>query len=280
MRSDKTHKSSGFAIRNSREGDQTILAPLFNAHAERFFGPIRLTPESWRAQFRRHSWKAPSLEDAGCCRVAEADGAIIGYAITDYEPMWRKDAAILQELCVIDGADAQALTEALIADAEEIALRRSKAVLILGLSPDDGLIGSAAASRGYSERADDGVFMAVVTDLEGCLREIEAALTRRFSASPLSDWRGAIRIVSGEQSARLALGDGWARVAAARARPAITLTVQPEALPMLLFGRKPVGELYSQDTISLKASDVGQALRLLDILFPTVPVYLPRAQSW
>ena len=301
MRGNGSRAPRRFSIRSFREGDEAVLAPLFNSYTERFLGPIRQTPKSWRAQFRRQHWNAPSLGDADCCRIAEMGGTVLGYAITDYQPMWADGAAMVQEMCVAQDPNlrdacpsAENVMEALVEDAEKRALGRGKIALLLQLSAQDGHVGAAASALGYMERADDEVFMVAVTDLAGCLAELEPALTSRLGDSAFSDWRGSIKITSGEQSAGLLLGDDKVKVAPAPARPSITLTVHPDSLPLLLFGRQPIGELYSQDAASLTAADatlrsndtslrstsVAHALRLLDVLFPLIPVFLPRAQWW
>jgi hypothetical protein len=38
--------------------------------------------------------------------------------------------------------------------------------------------------------------------------------------------------------------------------------------------------LYLQDALRVETSDREEALRLLDTLFPRVPIFLPRAQWW
>ncbi len=268
-------------IRSFREGDEHALARLFNAYVGDFFGPIRLTPRAWRAQFKRQSWNSPSLTDEkDCCRIAESAGRVLGYAVTDYRPFQLKDGAIVQELCAAEEEGADEVVHALLADAERRALDKGKSCLALYLSSEDGRSTPAAAARGYEERQGEGVFMALITDLSAFLKEIEPALAARLAGGPLPDWRGTVTILSGNQSSGLFCADGSVEVRPAAGRPSITLTVLPDALPLLLLGRESVGTLYTQDAISLDGDDVAEALRLLDALFPRLPLFLPRAQWW
>ncbi|HUU53307.1 MAG TPA: hypothetical protein VMY87_00165 [Armatimonadota bacterium] len=270
-----------FTIRSFREGDEQGLARLYNAYMSDFFGPIRLTPRAWRAQFRRQSWTGPSLtEDRDCCRIAEVGGRILGYALTDYQPLWQEDAAALQELCAVEEEGADEVMQALLADAERRALERGKSYLIIYLSSEDGRSAPVAASRGYEEWDENGVFMAAIIGLAGFLEEIGPALSARLAQSPLRDWRGSVKLLSGGQSAGVFCADRSVEVRPAEKKPEVTLTVRPEVLPLLLLGRETIGELYAQDAVSLKAADVAEALSLLDVLFPRLPIFLPRAQWW
>lgn len=274
-------KRRHITIRSFREGDEKSLADIFNAYVSDFIGPIRLTPAAWRSQFTRRSWNAPSLtDDKDCCRIAEADGGILGYAVTDYKPYWHEDAAVLQELCVAEETRAQEVARALLADAEKRAIDRGKSSITLALSPEDGLSSAAAAAGGYEERREHGVFMALILDLPGFLEELAPALSARLAESFMADWRGSVNIVSGDQSSCLFCADGAVTVAAAPDVPDVTLAIRPEALPCMLLGRESVGQLYVQDAIALTAADVNSALSLLDALFPSSPLYLLRAQSW
>lgn len=268
-------------IRSFREGDEQVLAHLFNAYISAFLGPQLLTPEAWRAQFRRRSWTGPSLtDDRDCCRIAEAEGRVLGYALTDYEPFWRDDTAVVQELCTTEESDAEAVMQALLADAEQRSLERGKSCLVLVLSPEDGRSAGAAASSGYEERREHGVFMALIADLSGFLEEIAPSLSARLAESPLRDWRGSVRILSGDQSSGLICAEGSVVVGPAPDEADITLVVRPDALPLLLLGREAIGELYVQDAVSLTAAEAGEALSVLDALFPRLPLFLPRAQWW
>jgi len=275
-------RDEGFHIRSFEEGDEAALARLFNSYLECFVGPTRVTAASWRRQFTRQGWKAPSFADAECCRVAElpAGGVVLGYAVTDYQPMWAEGGAILQELCVAEVERAEAVMRALIEDAEERALARGKRVLILELSSEDGLVEAAASALGYAERLDEGVFMAAVTDLAACLLDLAPALTARLAGSVLAGWSGAIRITSGEQMAGLVAARQAVRAAPPPQAPDISVVIHPDWLPSLLLGRASIGELYLQDAAAVSAPDIGEALRLLDVFFPVLPVYLPRAQWW
>ena len=268
-------------IRSFSEGDEQVLAHLFNAYVSDFLGPIRLTPRAWRAQFNRRSWIGPSLtDDSDCCRIAEAGGRVLGYALTDYQPFWREDAAVVQELCAVDEPGAEEVVQALLADAEQRALTRGKSCLLLSLSPEDGRSAGAAASSGYEERQEHEVFMALMVDLSGFLEEIASALSARLAESLLREWCGSVKILSGDQSSGLLCADGSVAIGPAPEEPDVTLAVRPEALPLLLLGRETIGELYVQDAVSITADDAAEALSLLDALFPRIPLFLPRAQWW
>jgi GNAT superfamily N-acetyltransferase len=269
-------------IRSFREGDEAVLCQLFNSYLADFFGPIRLTPREWRAQFRQQSWTGPSLtEDADACRIAEARGKIQGYAITDYQPNGLTGAAVLQELCTAEEANTDQVMRALLEDAERRARERGKLVLMAQLSPEDGRASAAVEEQGFDSQLDDGeVFMAAVTSLPGLLTEMEPALSARLKRSALSAWRGEINVSCGGQSAGLEVRTAGVSTGPPVERPAIRVSVRPDALPLLLSGREPVGELYVQDCLSVEAPNAGEALRLLDVLFPRVPIFLPRAQWW
>ncbi len=268
-------------IRSFREGDEQVLAHLFNAYLSDFFGPIRLTPKAWRSQFRRRRWTGPSLtDDRHCCRIAEAGGRVLGYALIDYQPFWHEDTAVVQELCTIEEPGAEEVMQALLADAERRAIEMGKSCLLLVLSPEDGLSASAAASSGYEERQEDGVFMALIVDLSGFLEEIAPALSARLAQSLLREWRGSVKILSGDQSSGLLCADGSVAVGPPPDEPEVTLALRPEVLPLLLLGRETIGELYLQDAVSLTAADAPVALSLLEALFPRLPLFLPRSQWW
>jgi len=270
-----------FKLRTFREGDEHALAHLFNATAAGFMGPIRVTAKSWREQYRRRSWTGPSLtEDRSSCRIAERRGRILGYAVTDYQPQWMDEAAVVQELCVVEEDGAEELMEALLSDAEERALSKGRSYVLLYLSAEDGRLEPVKDRLGYHEEEESGVFMASVLDLPHFLEEIEPALTARLEESRMGEWQGAVRMICGEQSAALVCREGKVRVTARVSRAKITAKVQEAALPLLLLGRQSVGELYIQDLIAVRTSDKMEALRLLDALFPRIPLFLPRAQWW
>ena len=272
---------TNLTIRSFREGDEEALARLFNSYTAGFFGPIRVTPAGWRSHFRQQTWNAPSLtDDSDCGSIAESAGRILGYAITDYQPMLMDDGAILQELCVVDEEGAGKVVEALIEDAEKRALARGKSYLVLQPSPDDGLAAAAAQARGFWTQDDSEVFMVYVADLAGALTELLPELRQRLADSKLRDWRGAVKLTSGDQSCTIVVSGNGIQLAADGRKPDIAARLSPEVLPLLLFGREHIGELYIQDQVTLKAADVEEALRLLHVLFPLLPLCLPRAQSW
>lgn len=274
-------RPTDMTIRSFREGDEQVLAHLFNAYVAAFLGPIRLTPRAWRAQFKRRSWIGPSLtDDSDCCRIAEAGGRVLGYALTDYKPFWREDTAVVQELCAVEEPGADEVMQALLADAEHRAIEREKTGILLILSPEDGGSAGAAAASGYEEFRDYQVFMALIVDLSRFLEEIAPSLSARLADSLLREWRGSLKIVSGDQSSGLLCADGSVAAGPAPEEADITLAVRPEALSLLLLGRENIGELYIQDAVSLTAADAAEALSLLDALFPRVPLFLPRAQWW
>jgi hypothetical protein len=276
----RTHE--GLRIRSFREGDEQVLCRLFNGYLAAFFGPIRLGPPEWREQFKQQTWTGPSLtDDRDACRIAERDGRILGYAITDYQPNMQDGAAVLQELCAVEEHDAQRVAEALIADAEERALQRGKFVLVLQLSAEDGLSSAAAEARGFDNQLDDGgVFMGSISNLRGFLAEMAPALSSRLARSDFAGWRGTLSISSGKQSAGLDIEGSAVHARTPFAKPDIRLAARPDALALLLFGRESVGALYLQDALSVDAEDRRTALRLLDALFPRIPAFLPRAQWW
>jgi hypothetical protein len=272
------------AIRSFREGDQETLAHLFNEYLHGFVGPVRVTPESWRDQYRRAGWTTPSLDsDPDCVRVAERDGEVIGYAVTDYSPFHLTHGALVQELCVMDVDDAAGVADALLADAEARALQRGKSFIDLALSPEDGRALSATSARGYDTHSDTGsVFMAVILDIAAFLVEVRDELSRRLDESPFREWAGAVEISGGQQSCLLRMaGSGLSIESGEGAREAdISVQVEPDAVAPLLMGRVSVEELYLQDALAIAAADREKALRLLAVLFPRLPIYLPRAQWW
>ena len=115
------------------------IAGLFNRYAKGFSGAASVTPESWREEVREQSWNAPSLDaDPDCVRLAERDGKVVGYALTDYQPYELRHAALVQELFVDDVEAAEEVAAALIEDAEKQARARDKECVMLMLSPEDG----------------------------------------------------------------------------------------------------------------------------------------------
>jgi len=272
-------QKSDFSIRSFVDGDETVLASLFNRHVADFVGPIRVTPRSWRRQFRQRGWTGPSLdEDKECCRIAERDGEILGYALTDYQPV---DAAIIQELCTTEIADAQQVAEALIKDAEERALERDQSLLILWTSHEDGRAMDAGTACGFQEGNLDGdVFMVTIIDLVGFLNEIRGALSNHIGESSFHNWTGIVQLTSGEQTVRLQIRNGSVQIVSGAPQADIAVHIDPDWLPPLLFGRATIGYLYLQNAVSVRADDVRQALRIIHTLFPPLPMYLPRAQWW
>jgi hypothetical protein len=278
-RMETTHNA--FAIRSFREGDEESIARLFNQHTASFVGPARMTAESWRQQFRQQTWCAPSVDaDPKCVRVAERGGTLVGYAVTDYEPRFRTQSALVQELCVEAGDGSAEIARALLEDVEAEARARAKHVLVLELSAEDGLAAAAAADCDF-ETAEDGagVFMAAVIDLKRFLGEIADELTRRLSTGNMCDWRGTVRLSSGDQAAYLRIHGGQVRPLATD-NPDISAELRWSALARLLLGRMSAAEAYLQDLLSVDAADRAEALRLLETLFPRLPLYLPRAQWW
>ncbi len=274
--------SENLAIRSFRDGDEKVLARMFSAWTLGFFGPGPVTAESWRDQFRRQGWNAPSLDaDKECGRVAEREGKIIGYAITDYQPFYMPNGALIQELCVAEVEDAQEVAQALIEDAEGRARERGKTHIAIQLPEEGGLVSAAAAAGEYEAPSEsDEVFMAIITNVERFLDEIREELGRRIGESDLQDWRGTVRIVSGEQAATLHIESGTVSVAPDSETTDVCAVVDPEALPLLLMGRRRAGDLYRHNDLSVGGSDEIDALRMMEVLFPLMPMYLPRAQWW
>jgi len=270
-----------FSIRSFREGDERALARLFNEYVAGFFGPAHLTPAAWRSQFERQSWTGPSVNaDRECVRVATRGDEIVGCAVTDYQPVATAKGAIIQELCAIADEDAADIVDALVADAEERALSRGKTFIRIDISQEDGHVGQVCEGRGYHRRSTaPDVFMAAVTDLEGFLGDIADELNLRLQESEFRAWRGTIGLACGEQSCRLTAREGGLTIGG-DGDADISVSVQAEALPLLLFARASVGELYVQDALGVEATDRERALGLLEALFPRVPIYLPRAQWW
>lgn len=269
-------------IRNFREADARTLAALFNSYIASFFGPIRVTEDSWREQFRDHGWNAPSVDhDERCIRVAERRGQIVGYAVTDYEAFGESGTALVQELCVVPEEDALEVMDALLEDAERRAASRGKSSIAVVLSDEDRLAAAAAEARGYDPRENQGdVFMAAVTNLAGLMDQIADELSRRQRQSEFRGWSGTVKLTSGRQECLLSLGEGRVEVAEEVQNPDIAAEIGPDWLPLLMFGRETAGELYTQDALSIRAENAGEALRLLDALFPRLPIFLPRAQWW
>ncbi len=116
--------SGDFTLRAFRPGDEVQIADLFNRSVAAFLGPFAVTPESWRAQYRRRTWRGPGIEeDPECIYVAERDGRLLGHCVTDYG---KREQAQIMELCVREGDEAVA--EALVQDAEARAPRPRQVV--------------------------------------------------------------------------------------------------------------------------------------------------------
>jgi hypothetical protein len=271
-------------VRSFRDGDEGALAELFNSYMQGFFGPVQVTPQSWRDQYRREGWTGPAIEtDRHAVRVAERDGEVVGYAVTDYNPLNMRRGAVVQELCVAKGDGSHEVVHALLADAEARALRRGKIHIETTLSLEDNWALSAIGDRGYEIHSDTGsVFMALVLDLPRILADVKGELRRRLRGSTFRDWEGVVAIQAGGQPCllRIAGADIAVETSRGRGEPDVLVTVDPEALAPLLMGRTSVGELFSQDMLAVAAADRDQGLRLLAALFPRLPAYLPRAQWW
>lgn len=263
-------------VRSFRTGDEQETAALFNRYTEGFTGPFAVTPQSWLAQYRK-SWRSPGLEeDPECVRVATRNGKIVGHSVADYRA---GETAIVQELCVAEESDAVEIARVLLSDVEERCRGRGKTSLLLCLSDEDGLVARVAGTMGYEFARGTRVFMSMITNLGQFLREIQSELTRRLTQSELRRWTGGVMLCSGDMRAGLYLRRGQVK-AATVVEPAITVELEPDALPLLLLGRLAVGEAYLQDRLTIAAEDRAAALRLLDVLFPRTPMLLPRAQWW
>jgi GNAT superfamily N-acetyltransferase len=280
-------RPKSFSIRSYREGDEEALSRLFNEYSVGFFGPGPVTAKAWREQFRAQDWNGPSVEaDGDCARLAEQDGELLGYAVTDYEPMWLSGGALIQELCVAEGAEAGEIAEALVEDAEKRARERGKSFVAIQLPQEEARAAAGSAVRGYHVPSDcDEVFMAAITDLSRFLSEISEELSRRLGESGFRGWRGTVRVASGtpgceSQLCDLHVADGAVEVGSAAEAPDVSVTVAADALPLLLMGRHGAGDMYLQDQLSVSARGELDAIALLNVLFPRVPAFLPRAQWW
>jgi len=272
---------SRISIRSFRDGDEIAAARLFDESLAGFVGAAPTTPDSWRRQ-HQVSWRSPVLgEDPDCFRVAERAGEVIGYMVVECPCRFEPDLAVIQELCVADGEDADQAARLLVSAAEQLATGRGVAAIVLHLSHEHGLSHRLAAAAGYGPpEAGTGVFMAAITNLPTFLEEIEEELTNRLLASKVSDWQGVVHLVSGDQSAKLLLADRRVRVMERDDGPAFSVEISPEVLAPLLFGRTSVREAFLQDRLSLSVRDDPAALAVLDALLPRVPIYLPMSQWW
>ncbi|MBE9566606.1 MAG: SCP2 sterol-binding domain-containing protein [Proteobacteria bacterium] len=275
-------RGKGLAIRSFREGDEEAIAGLFNRYAKGFSGAASVTAESWREDVREQSWNGPPLDaDRDCARLAERDGKVVGYALTDYQPYELKHAALVQELFVDDVEEAEEVAAALLEDAEKQARARDKECVMLLLSLEDGRAQRVAGASAFWEESDGtGVFMATILDLVAFLKEIEDELARRIAEGGLGGWEGTIRVVVGGQEATLRLRPGKLSVEEAAERADVAVSLAPEAGPPVLFGQMSVREAYAQGSLSVAAEDRAQGLRVVDALFPRRPMFLPRAQWW
>lgn len=269
-------------LRSFREGDEETIVRIFNEYMSRFVGPLVLSPKEWRSHHRREGWNNPSVDkDKDCVRLAAAGGHIVGYATTNYRPDFQDQYAAVQALCVAEGADTDAVVRALLEDAEQRAKSRGRELLTLSLSSEDASVARAARALGYDLNQDGGeVFMLAITNLGKFLQETEAELTRRLALSWFAPWEGVIRLSSGEMKAGLRLRKKSVKAVTVRESADVDVTIHPEVLPLLLFGRMTAPEAFLQDRLSVAAADRMQALTLLDALFPRMPLYLPREQWW
>ncbi len=279
--------SKSFSIRSYRKGDEEALSRLFNEYSAGYFGPGPVTAEAWREQFRVQDWNGPSVEaDGDCARLAEQDGELLGYAVTDYDPMWLSGGALIQELCLAEGGEAGEIAEALVADAEERARERGKSFVAIHFPEEEARAAAGSAVRGYHVPSDcDEVFMAAITDLGRFLSETSGELSRRLGESEFRSWRGTVRVagdISGResQSCDLRLADGVVEVGPAAEAPDVSATAAPDALALLLMGRHGAAGLYLRDELLVSARGDVEAIALLEALFPRVPAFLPRGQWW
>jgi hypothetical protein len=283
-------------VRSYRPGDEQELAPLYNDSFTGFAGPFRLSPETWRAQWQA-DWRSPSLEsDPECLRVAERGGRLAGYAVADHSDA---EHSVLQELCIAGGDEAGAVARVLIEDAEAISRGRGKLMMLSLLPHEDALAARAAEDLGYEFHRGRATFMTLITDLPRFLGQLAPELERRLAASAFTGWQGEIEMRSGDLEAELHLREGAVQVrrggrptvttahvqqatrpATSRRRPMVAVEIAPERLPLLLLGRSSVGEAYLWDELAVIARDRMEALRLLHVLFPPLPMALPRQQWW
>lgn len=282
-----------FTLRPFQAGDETHTAALFNCAVARGCGPCPVTPESWLEQYHERSWRGPGLsDDPDCFRVAQQGGRVVGYCVTDYH---HDEVAIVQELCVAEGPGAETTAQALLEDAEARGRERGKSAMTLLLSPEDGFITALVTKLGYEFAPTTSVFMTLITDLAGVLRELQPELTRRLRASAFRDWSGTVALRCGPMGAALRFRSGHllevtsagpSKVTASSpseqhpSHPDFAVDLSPEVLPLLIFGRTDAGQAYLQDRLHLRTGDTRKALQLLDALFPRLPMYLPRAQWW
>jgi putative sterol carrier protein len=271
----------GLSLRSFAPGDEVAIARLFNDYLQPFLGPSPATPESWLAQYDVH-WRTPILsQQPECCRVAEREGEIVGYAVTDCPADPAAQTAILQELCVADLLDADEIAALLVSDAERLTHAAGKRAIHMDLSHEDGLARQIAQSHGYCFPGDGtGVFMVTIINLLALFREIEEELSARFAESGRSRWEGVVHFRSGDLEAALRFAGGAVRAEAANSDPDFSVDISPETLPLLLFGRISVREAFLQACLSVPGPDRPSALALLDCLFPCLPLYLPRSQWW
>ncbi|MGD0110915.1 MAG: hypothetical protein ABSD48_03565 [Armatimonadota bacterium] len=277
----KTGSPAKIKLRSFREGDEIAIAQLFAAYVADFVGPSPVTPQSWRRYYRRQTWSGPSVQDdPDCARLALMGSRVVGYAVTDYKPEFEDDNAAVQELCVERGPNADAIAQALLVDSEQRARTRGKQAILLSLPVEDAIAMRAARALGFRSSGDGGaVFMAAIVDLSRFLTEIAPELTRRVSASEFAQWSGMIAIESGQMTSGLKLTKGRAQIAPARSA-SIRAAIHPEALPPVLLGQLRVSEAFLQNRLAVTASDRMQALKLLDVLFPRAPMFLPKMQWW
>ncbi len=269
-------------VREYREGDEKAAAEVLNQYAAGFLGAAPVTPELWREQ-HEVEWRPPTLSRRpDCFRLAEREGVVVGYAVVRLPEGNGSQSAVVQELCVREGEDKEEVAGVLLADAEEMARSRGASAVLLQLCHEDGLVRRLTQVRNYDWLGPGtGVFMATVSDLAGLLDEMREELSARLSASKFGRWQGVLDIRCGEQSARLELVEGRVRVVEAEAaEPSFSVDVSAEALPLLLFGRISVGQVFLQDAMTVRGGDREVALEVLDVLFPQLPMYLPVSQSW
>lgn len=280
--------TTSISIRSYRPGDERDIVRLFRAAYGDFSGPTKITPARWLQMHRRGWWNRPSVvEDPDSVRVLVRRGRIEGYLVF-HQRRPEEGHAFLQELCVAEGPDREALARLLIEDALRVLRERGVDSVTWMLSPADPFASGLADEMGFLKLLrEPTVFMARLVCLDVLLEELAPALSRRLRRSDWRKWSGTLLFeVDGERTGLRVTEGRAALTERPPAQPTLTVRTDQGTLCRAALGALRIEEAYQQDWLSVRPRQVTLAgeprpsLELLDVLFPENRWTLPRAHSW
>ncbi|MDA0745844.1 MAG: GNAT family N-acetyltransferase [bacterium] len=257
--------AEGFSIRRYRDGDEVELMRLFGEIYRPFFGWRRKTAERWHALR-----KAVREEDPDFLMVAERDGEVLGWA-----GCFNQWVGLVSEVYVKACEDRERIAQTLLLQMEAHLVSRGIEKAQFRISDADVFSANLLARNGYAY-SEMRVFMLAVLDLSGLLNELLPLFKKRLGEG--APWTGMLKLSAPGHEGLLCVEDKI--VVGGGSACDAEVIFEKGVLEKVLSGVLEPWDAYLENVLTVKPGMSSEIRRLLEMLFPRVPVVHPADDMW